>query len=81
MLGRVFGTKDALTAWAFALAFVLAPPFIELLGTRVMLLVAAGAALLAWLVSTFALRGYWQEPVPASRQVGAPLAEQLGRGP
>jgi MFS family permease len=81
MLGRVFGTKDALTAWAFALSFLVAPPFIQLLGTRTMLLVAASTALVAWLVSALALRKSWREPVPAPPQVGAPLAEPLGRGP
>jgi len=81
MLGRVFGTKDALTAWAFALAFLLAPAFIELLGTRTMLLVAGGAALLAWLVAAVALRGAWRQPMPRPAQVQGPLVEPLRRGP
>jgi MFS family permease len=82
MLGRVFGTKDALTAWAFAAAFLLSPALIELFGTRVMLLVAGGAALLAWLVPAFALRTAWREPEPSASQVG-PLTEPepLRRGP
>jgi MFS family permease len=78
MLGRVFGTKDALTAWAFAFAFVLAPLLIELIGTRTMVLAAGGAALVAWLLPAMALRGTWQAPLP---QAAGTVAEPLRRGP
>jgi MFS family permease len=80
MLGRVFGTKDALTAWAFAVAFLLSPAFIGLFGTRRMLLVAGAAALLAWLVPAIALRGAWREPDATVPHAG-PLTEPLRRGP
>jgi MFS family permease len=59
MLGRVFGTKDAMTAWAFAIAFLVAPLLIHSLGTRTLLLAAGSTALLAWLVPALALRSVW----------------------
>ncbi len=79
LLGRVFGTKDALTAWAFAIAFLVAPLLIDLLGIRTLVLAAGGTALLAWLVPALALRGSWRvaTPVPAASPVGEPLR----RGP
>jgi MFS family permease len=56
LAGRVFGVKDALTAWAFGVAFVAAGGLISLLGARE-LFVAAGIGVLAvWLVSSAALR-------------------------
>jgi MFS family permease len=79
LLGRVFGTKDALTAWAFALAFLIAPLLIDLLGIRTLVLAAGGAALLAWLVPALALRGSWRVAAPAP--AASPLAEPLRRGP
>jgi len=81
MLGRVFGTKDALTAWAFALAFLIAPVLIQLLGTRTLLLAAGGAALLVWVVPAVALRGVWQRPAPVAPPAPAPAAAPLRRGP
>jgi MFS family permease len=57
--GRVFGVKDALTAWAFALGFLVGPVLLELLGTRGMAIAAGAGGLLVWLVSWYGLRRPW----------------------
>lgn len=57
--GRVFGVKDALTAWAFGLAFVSAGGLIELVGVRELLVFAGTGALLVWAISAIILRRAW----------------------
>lgn len=60
ILGRVYGVKDALTAWAFALAFLAAGGVLELAGPRVTIVLAGVGALGAWLVASVALRDEWE---------------------
>jgi MFS family permease len=67
LMARIFGAKDGLTAWAFAVAFLVAGGLIESIGVREVLLIAGLGGLLVWLVSMAVLRGAW---------VGAPPAEQ-----
>ena len=57
--GRVFGVKDALTAWAFAFGFLLGPVLLELLGTRGMAMAAGAGGLVVWAVSCLGLRKPW----------------------
>jgi MFS family permease len=71
--GRVFGVKDALTAWAWALAFLAGPAVLSALGTREMVALAGIAALITWLVSSAALRSTWRAADPAD-------ADALGGG-
>ena len=61
VMARIFGAKDAVTAWAFALAFLVAGGLIEALGVRTLLFVAGGGGLLVWAVATLALRDAWEE--------------------
>jgi MFS family permease len=61
VMARVFGAKDGLTAWAFAIAFVAAGGLIEALGVRTVLVIAGVGGLLVWVVSSVALRGAWVE--------------------
>lgn len=56
LLGRVFGVKDALTAWAFGLAFLGAGGLVSAFGVRPVLTVAGAAGLLIWVASHYALR-------------------------
>jgi MFS family permease len=56
MLGRVFGIKDALTAWAFGTAFVLAGSLAGLVGSRGLVVIAGAGTLAAWAVSAPVLR-------------------------
>lgn len=54
--GRIYGIKDALTAWAFGLSFILAGALIAAVGVRAVILGAGVAALAACVGSAFALR-------------------------
>jgi hypothetical protein len=56
LMGRVFGVKDALASWAFALGFLLGPALLELIGTRETVVVAGSLGLLAWAASVVGLR-------------------------
>lgn len=56
LLGRVFGMKDALTAWAFGLAFLGAGVVVSAFGVRPVLTVAGAAGLAIWMVAHYALR-------------------------
>jgi MFS family permease len=56
---RVFGVKDALTAWAFALAFLTAGALISLIGARELIVLAGAGGLLAWLSAAVVLRTRW----------------------
>ncbi len=59
LAGRVFGVKDALTAWAFGLAFAAAGGIIELVGVRSAIVIAGVGGLAAWLAAVWLLRGTW----------------------
>ncbi|MEX2023908.1 MAG: MFS transporter [Thermoleophilaceae bacterium] len=62
LVGRVFGVKDALSAWAFALAFLAGGALLEALGPREAIGIAGSVAVVAWAVSIVALRNEWSEP-------------------
>jgi MFS family permease len=83
LMARVFGAKDALTAWAFAVAFVSAGAVIAAIDTRPLLLVAGTGSLLAWILSRLALRKAWTartgaEPAGSSSVAGVTLARDRG---
>jgi MFS transporter len=52
--GRVFGVKDALTAWAFGLGFLAAGALVPLIGPRETILAAGCGGLLVWLGAALA---------------------------
>jgi MFS family permease len=66
--GRVFGVKDALTAWAWALAFLAGPAALSALGTREMVALAGIGALLTWVLSWAALRSTWRWQARSDRE-------------
>lgn len=78
LAGRVFGTKDALTAWAFAISFVVAGAAVSTLGPKVVL-VASGAGVITIATATaVGLRksdalgaNSVPEPIPGSRSRSA----------
>lgn len=80
LAGRVFGMKDALSAWAFGLAFVCAGGLITLIGVRELLIAAGLGGLAAWLVSRPALADAFNapEPVLAGAPVSRASAEAAG---
>jgi len=77
--GRIFGMRDALTAWAWALAFVVGPILLTAIGTRATVLVAGVGALAVWLVAVFLLRRVGEA---ATTYEATPLSagDGVGRG-
>jgi MFS family permease len=61
--GRVFGIRDAITAWAFASGFVLGPLLVDLVGTRSMIVAAGLTGTAVWLVAAVGLPRLWR-PAP-----------------
>jgi predicted MFS family arabinose efflux permease len=82
LAGRIFGVKDALSAWSFGVAFICAGGLITLIGVRELLVAAGVGGLAAWLVSLRALGGAFNEE--EVRLAGAPAsgasAESVGHG-
>ena len=70
LAGRVFGMKDALSAWGFGVAFVLAGALITLIGVRELLVGAGVGAVLSWIVARRMLSNVFNEREPAL--AGAP---------
>jgi MFS family permease len=62
LVGRVFGIRDALTAWAFGIAFLVSGALLAALGPGELILIAGGVGVVAWSVSALALRSEWAEP-------------------
>lgn len=82
LAGRVFGIKDALSAWAFGLAFVCAGALITLIGVRELLVAAGVGGLAAWLVSLRALGAAFDEEEAGlvGGRVSGASADALGHG-
>ena len=59
LLGRVFGVRDTLDAWAWTLAFVGAGLMFAALDTRIVLAVAGAGVAAVTIASAWALRGAW----------------------
>ncbi len=80
LAGRIFGMKDALSAWGFGLAFVSAGALITLIGVRDLLIVAGIGALLSWLVAGRMLANAFneREPVPAGASGSGAGAQAIG---
>jgi MFS family permease len=76
--GRIFGMRDALTAWAWAIAFVAAPVLLNWLGTRATVVLAGCGAFAVWLVAALVLRRTGNG-VPL-QQDDEPLASGVGGG-
>jgi MFS family permease len=81
--GRVFGIRDAITAWAFAVGFIAGPLLLDAVGTRAMITAAGACGLLVWLATTIALRRSGLAPHPSvalAGSAGADLAWQRRPG-
>ena len=76
LLGRVFGLRDTLDAWAWTIAFASAGLLLATLDTRVVLALAGAGVLGIAAASTWVLRNAWAEPVPG---VGEPLPQLVER--
>jgi MFS family permease len=82
LAGRIFGMKDALSAWGFGVAFVCAGGLITLIGVRELLIVAGLGGMASWLVARHALAGAFnvREPELAGAQVSGASADAVGHG-
>jgi MFS family permease len=81
--GRIFGIRDAITAWAFALGFLAGPLLLDAVGTRAMVTIAGACGLIVWAITAVALRrsGLTAHPsVTLARGAGADLAWQRRPG-
>jgi len=81
--GRIFGIRDAITAWAFALGFLAGPLLLDSIGTRAMVTAAGACGLIVWLATAIALRrsGLSAHPsVTLAGGAGADLAWQRRPG-
>lgn len=78
LMGRVFGVKDGLTAWAFAAAFLGAGGLVEAFGARALIVVAGVGGLVVWLGSRFILRNAWVGESAGLEETGD---EELARRP
>jgi MFS family permease len=85
MMGRVFGVKDALTAWAFGVAFLSAGGIISLIDVRPMFVLAGAGAILVSAFAALALRRQWTADRPGTGEIRAerltPLPEAPGWRP
>jgi hypothetical protein len=72
LLGRAFGLRDTLDAWAWTIAFASAGLLFAAVGTRAVLALAGGGVLAVTAASAWALRNAWAEPVALP---GEPLPE------
>ena len=61
LVGRVFGIRDALSSWAFAVAFLMAGALLEVIAARELIAIAGGLGLVSCAASAFALRKEWPE--------------------
>ena len=75
---RIFGLRDALTAWAWAVAFVVGPVLLNWVGTRATIVAAGLGAFGVWLACVWfvrvADRGAAGEAVLSAGAVGGDLA-------
>jgi MFS family permease len=69
--GRIFGMRDALTAWAWAIAFVVGPLLLTAIGTRATVVAAGACALAVWLLAAWLLRRTGEADVDELEHVSA----------
>jgi MFS family permease len=74
LAGRVFGIRDAMTAWAFAIAFMAGGGLLEAVQASEVILLAGGIGIVTWVVSAVALRREWPEPEAPDVEVVAARA-------
>ena len=78
MLGRVFGLRDGLDAWAWTIAFAGAGLLLVMLDTRVVLALAGAGVCTVAAASTWVLRNAWEEPLESDAAEALPqLVEPL----
>lgn len=71
LAGRVFGIRDAVTAWAFAVAFLTGGALLEAFRASEVILLAGGIGIVTWGAAAIALRREWPETEADATQVAA----------
>ena len=77
LLGRVFGLRDTLDAWAWTIAFVSAGLLLATLDTRAVLALAGAGVLAVMAASSWLLRGAWAVPAATAAEPLPQLVDQL----
>lgn len=78
LLGRLFGVKNALVSWCFAVAFLSAGAISSSLGPRALFVLAGAGTLAACAFATVALRETWTEaPAQARFEPAATLRDAV----
>jgi MFS family permease len=77
LLGRTFGLRDTLDAWAWTIAFASAGLLFAALGTRAVLALAGGGVLVVAAASTWILRNAWAETDAVPAEALPQLVERL----
>ena len=77
LMGRVFGVRDTLGAWAFALAFILAGGVLVVMDTRAVFALAGAGAFAVLALAILTLRRTWTEDTGPA----APPAVRAARAP
>jgi MFS family permease len=77
-VGRVFGIRDALTAWAFALAFVASGALVSEIGASAVIAISGGIGFAIAATTAVVLRDKWTDPddtgyLPATTAAAAPV--------
>jgi MFS family permease len=75
LAGRVFGIRDSLTAWAFALGFLTGPLLLDAIGTRALITAAGICGLVVWAVTLIGLRRSGLSPHPGAPSAGGAGAD------
>jgi MFS family permease len=61
LVGRVFGIRDALSSWAFAVAFLAGGALLQVIEARELIAIAGGVGLVSCAASALALRDEWPD--------------------
>jgi MFS family permease len=77
LAGRIFGMKDALTAWAFGCAFIAAGAVVEAVGVRAFIVALGIGCILVWSVAAVALRGAFDAGARAEAGAGQLRADAV----
>jgi MFS family permease len=73
--GRIFGIRDAITAWAFAIGFLAGPLILDWIGTRALVTAAGVCGLIVWLATAIALRRSGLSAHPSLKLAGGAGAD------
>ena len=77
LAARVFGIRDAITAWAYAIAFTAAGVLASAFGSRAVMIASGAGVVLVWAVTALRMRREVADPDPPlpSRPTSEPYVE------